>query len=265
VPPPPFALLPSTPFPLWHHTMGFFSKQRHDYAGQLAVKLEKFIIFLFVLSVIRFGIHVHQMIVGRQFWAGQVLMINLTWLVLYAGFMGAYRRKTCLLMFFFVMCIVGALALIGGFMITSIGVSMSLINDCQQTPGCDANAEAVKDATVVTAAVFAFTIVPLILNVVGAVLALVTRREILIARAEAAAKQASMEEGGITIPAEQTEAKAKTADEPVPMQQQIQFAQMPGFIPAEGQLHADSQQSWPQGYPQPVVYYYYYPMPTQQQ
>jgi hypothetical protein len=28
--------------------MGFFTKQRYDYAGMLAVRLQKFIIFLFV-------------------------------------------------------------------------------------------------------------------------------------------------------------------------------------------------------------------------
>jgi hypothetical protein len=142
---------------------------------------------------------------------------------MYAGFIGAYRRNTALLMFYFIVSLLGALALIAGFVVTSVGVSLAVLHDCQQTAGCDARAEAPKDVTIITAIVFAFTIVPLLLKarrpplssslgsrlsscnanqwfrrvmlqVVGAVLALVTRREILISRAEATLKLSLMME-----------------------------------------------------------------------
>jgi hypothetical protein len=250
--------------------MGFFTKQRYDYAGMLAVRLQKFIILLFILSLFWFGMHVHSMVKHGQFFAGPFIGANLSWLVMYAGFIGAYRRNTALLMFYFIVSLLGALALIAGFVVASVGISLAVLHDCQERAGCDARAEAPKDVTVVTAIVFAFTIVPLLLKVVGAVLALVTRREILIARAEAAAKHSMMEEG-ITIPADEVVEfpKAGKVDMPeVPQQpqQQIQYMPMPAFYPPSGQVEPQAWQSQgyqPMGaYSQPLVYYYY---PTQQQ
>jgi hypothetical protein len=84
---------------------------------------------------------------------------------MYAGFIGAYRRNTALLMFYFIVSLLGALALIAGFVVASVGISLAVLHDCQETAGCDARAEAPKDVTVVTAIVFAFTIVPLLLKV----------------------------------------------------------------------------------------------------
>ncbi len=84
---------------------------------------------------------------------------------MYAGFIGAYRRNTALLMFYFIISLLGALALIAGFVVASVGISLAVLHDCQETAGCDARAEAPKDVTVVTAIVFAFTIVPLLLKV----------------------------------------------------------------------------------------------------
>jgi hypothetical protein len=251
--------------------MGFFTKQRYDYAGMLAVRLQKFIIFLFVLSLVWFGVHVHAMVKHGQFVPAPFIAANISWLIMYAGFIGAYRRNTALLMFYFIISLLGALALIAGFVVASVGISLAVLHDCQETAGCDARAEAPKDVTVVTAIVFAFTIVPLLLKVVGAVLALVTRREILIARAEAAAKQSMMEEG-ITIPADEIEVEspkaAKVVDVPEVAQQQIQYVPMPmpAFYPPSGQ-QVDPQVWQSQGfqplgaYSQPVYYYY----PAQQQ
>ena len=184
--------------------------------------------------------------------------------MLYSGFIGAYRRNTALLMFFFIVCLLGALALIAGFVVASVGISLAVLHDCQETAGCNASAEAPKDVTIITAIMFAFTVVPLLLNVVGAVLALVTRREILIARAEAATKQSLMEvcspfspnllvvvarpvvdarvpyQEGITIPAEEVEMSPKEAAKEVNIpelpQQQIQYAPMPAFYPPSGQV-----------------------------
>jgi hypothetical protein len=251
--------------------MGFFTKQRYDYAGTLAVKLQKYIIFLFFLSLLSFGLHVHAMIQHGQFWAGPFIAANISWMILYAGFIGAYRRNTALLMFFFLVCLLGAVAIIASFVVTSVGISLAVLHDCQETAGCDAGAEAPKDVTIITAVVFAVTIVPLLLQVVGAVLALVTRREILIARAEAAAKQSLMEEG-ITIPADEVaEEPVKTHKEveiaPEVPQQPLQYAPMPAFYPpASGPIDPQMWQAQgfqPMGtYSQPVVYYYY---PAQQQ
>merc|ERR1712093_680837 len=251
--------------PLSHSAaMGFFTKQRYDYAGMLAVRLQKFIIFLFVLSLVWFGVHVHAMVKHGQFVPAPFIAANIGWLIMYAGFIGAYRRNTALLMFYFIVSLLGALALIAGFVVASVGISLAVLHDCQETAGCDARAEAPKDVTVVTAIVFAFTIVPLLLKVVGAVLALVTRREILIARAEAAAKQTLMEEG-IAIPVDEIEAEspkaAKVVDVPEVAQQQIQYVPMPmpAFCPPSGQ-QVDPQLWQSQGfqplgaYSQPVYY-----------
>jgi hypothetical protein len=251
--------------------MGFFTKQRYDYAGMLAVRLQKFIIFLFFLSLVWFGMHVHSMVKHGQFYAAPFIGVNLSWLIMYAGFIGAYRRNTALLMFYFIVSLLGALALIAGFVVTSVGVSLAVLHDCQQTAGCDARAEAPKDVTIITAIVFAFTIVPLLLKVVGAVLALVTRREILISRAEATLKLSLMMEEGITIPAdEEIEPSGKVVEtsEPEMVHQQIQYMPMPApaFYPPSGQVDAQAWQSQgfqPMGaYSQPIVYYYY---PAQQQ
>lgn len=249
--------------------MGFFTKQRYDYAGALAVRLQKFIIFLFIMSLLWFGMNLHTMVKNGQFWASPFIAANISWLVLYSGFIGAYRRNTALLMFFFIVCLLGALALIAGFVVASVGISLAVLHDCQETAGCNASAEAPKDVTIITAIMFAFTVVPLLLNVVGAVLALVTRREILIARAEAATKQSLMEEG-ITIPAEEVEMSPKEAAKEVNIpelpQQQIQYSPMPAFYPPSGQVDPQAWQSQGfqpvGGYSQPVVYYYY---PAQQQ
>jgi hypothetical protein len=255
--------------------MGFFTKQRYDYAGMLAVRLQKFIIFLFFLSLVWFGLHVHSMVQHGQFYAAPFIGANLSWLIMYAGFIGAYRRNTALLMFYFIVSLLGALVLIAGFVVTSVGISLAVLHDCQQTAGCDARAEAPKDVTIITAIVFAFTIVPLLLKVVGAVLALVTRREILISRSEAALKLSLMMEEGIAIPADEVvestmPGKVVETSEPEVAQQQIQYmpVPMPAFYPPSGQ-QVDAQAWQPQGFQpmgaysqQPFVYYYY---PAQQQ
>lgn len=80
--------------------------------------------------------------------------------------MGAYRRNTCLLMFFFVVCLLGAFGLIAGFVVTSIGLSLEVIRECKETAGCDPSAEAPKDVIVITAIAFACTVVPLIFKVI---------------------------------------------------------------------------------------------------
>jgi len=242
--------------------MGFFSDQRYDDAGVLAVKLQKFIIFLFILSMIWFGLNVQYMVETGQFFAGPYLLANLCWLVLYAGFLGAYRRNTVLLFLFFVFCLFGIFVVVAGFVATSITVTLEVLEKCKQTPGCDSGAESIRSVLIVTGVTFCFTIGPLLLLVIGAVLALMTRSEIFIAREEASIKQSLMEEG-IAIPVHEKASRAEEPKQVAPDAALEPFGQMgsvPQFVPA-GWEAPDVQ---PVGaYPHPMVYYYYYP-PQQQ-
>lgn len=122
-----------------------------------------------------------------QFWAGPFIASNIAWyclreyflgggwladipllygrLILYSGFMGAYRRNTCLLMFFFIVNILGALLLIGAFVFASVGTSLAVLHECQEQAGCNARAEAPKDVAAITGYFFVITVVPLVFKV----------------------------------------------------------------------------------------------------
>jgi len=68
--------------------MRFFDRQRIDAAGNLAVPLQKGLIFLMILSAI-------------PFFFGYHLQSLLSLLLLGIGFRGAYKRRTCLLAIYF--------------------------------------------------------------------------------------------------------------------------------------------------------------------
>eukprot|EP01113_Clastostelium_recurvatum_P023736 TRINITY_DN282_c0_g1_i1.p1 TRINITY_DN282_c0_g1~~TRINITY_DN282_c0_g1_i1.p1 ORF type:complete len:344 (+),score=115.19 TRINITY_DN282_c0_g1_i1:45-1034(+) len=69
--------------------MSFFARQKVDEVGVVGVSLQKALIFLMVVAGTGFFVR------------GMFLMTLLSIMILWAGFMGAYRRRPCLLAFYF--------------------------------------------------------------------------------------------------------------------------------------------------------------------
>jgi len=195
------------------------------------------------------------------FVAGPFVSTAVQWLVLYMGFMGAYKRNTCLLLGYFLLNLFAAIMMIIGFVMLSIGGSLLLLNRCEHTRGCNPHDEATKDVAIVTGLTFVFTLVPLVLVVIGAVLSIVTRKEII--RARRAIFEAEKMEEGFSLeqmkPVEQSQ--PKFVEELPAAQPQL----MPVYYAPFDASQAGGMA--PMGSYSPMVYYYPIngPFPAQQQ
>jgi len=246
----------------------FFDKQRIDHAGILAVRLQKYIIFMWVLSSLGMGANIYLMARYEGFDPAPFISVAIQWLVLYMGFMGAYKRNTCLLLGFFLLFMFAAIMIILGFVFFSLAGSLAMVHTCaEHADHCNVRHDTPKIVGMVTGIGFAFTLVPLILVVVGAVLSFVTRKEILKAR-RAIVEAEKMEEG-FTLEdmkvAQPMPVAAKVIDE-VQTPAMPQMPQMPQMMPIYYAYEGQEQPGAipPMGAYSPMIYYYPVNAPTQQ-
>jgi len=154
-----------------------FDKQRFDKAGVLAVRLQKLMIVMFILSLFPFGCTIHEMVQTHRVKFFPLFMFAIAWGIWIVGFKGARKRCPCWLMAFSIVSLIGAVIEIAGFFWVSVGGSVSIIvtlDKCATDPTCPDQAKAneeLKQYPIILLSMFAlsflFFLVPFIMNVSG--------------------------------------------------------------------------------------------------
>jgi len=181
-----------------------FDKQRFDKAGVLAVRLQKLLITMFILSLIPFACTIHEMVQVHRVHFFPLFVFAIVWGVWFLGFRGARKRSTCRLMAYWILTFIGAVVEIVGFFWVSVGGSVAVIltlDQCAKDPSCPeqskANEELQKYPYILLsmfAVSFLFFLLPFVLNVLGLALAWNIRKELNVIKK---GQQAAIEEGAM--------------------------------------------------------------------
>eukprot|EP01102_Stenamoeba_stenopodia_P015081 TRINITY_DN5100_c0_g1_i1.p1 TRINITY_DN5100_c0_g1~~TRINITY_DN5100_c0_g1_i1.p1 ORF type:complete len:211 (+),score=37.41 TRINITY_DN5100_c0_g1_i1:98-730(+) len=161
----------------------FFKKQEVDETGKLAVRVQRMLITLFIISIIELGLNIALLKLdsnGKAYPAFSGLIFG--WALLFIGFMGAYRRSPGLLLVYCICVIVLLiLGLIGCILLIMLVIAIS---EACEGSGCEGiGAEPLVSSPgriAVVVLLTIFDIISLIVQIAAVVLALRLRRALRV-------------------------------------------------------------------------------------